>query len=431
MKDPQSLAEGVAPPPDEIKRTLILEHLARVQNSHAFGSSSRAKEFLSYVVLHALEGDHEMLKERSIGVNLFSRPPAYPTGDDPIVRVKAAEVRKRLAQFYAEEEKAPEVRIEIPVGAYVPRFHWKASPQAAPIPVESVTRESAAEPAAPKQRSLRGGITAAVVCLAVVGVAAVTFLARRAPGNPAIDAFWGPVFATGQPVLICIPSPVTYAAASQLFAQAAREHPGIYDTQVERDSTPLQLDPNTSIKWKDLTPLVDYSTNKDDAYVAADLSALFGWRHKASQVRIGRDFTYEDLRNSPAVLVGAFDNPATMRVSADLPFVFVEEKGGIVEEGGQKRVWTQVGFTDHGTKDFAVVGRLLNSKTGQFLVIVAGIGMVGTQAAGKFVSDEGEMQAALRSAPPGWQQKNMELVLESDVIDGSAAPPHVVAVKAW
>jgi len=62
---------------------------------------------------------------------------------------------------------------------------------------------------------------------------------------------------------------------------------------------------------------------------------------------------------------------------------------------------------------------------------VAGTGMVGTEATGKFVSDQKEFEAALRTFPNGWQAKNLEVVIESDVIDGSASPSHVVAVKTW
>jgi hypothetical protein len=128
-------------------------------------------------------------------------------------------------------------------------------------------------------------------------------------------------------------------------------------------------------------------------------------------------------------LIGAFDDPWTLRVDAELP-IFFREPGDIVEKGNQGRVWRMEG-DKRGTKDFAVVARLLNSKTGQFLVIVAGIGMVGTQGAGHFVTNQDELGAALRAIPNGWQTKNLELVLESDVIDGSASPTRVVAVKVW
>jgi hypothetical protein len=74
---------------------------------------------------------------------------------------------------------------------------------------------------------------------------------------------------------------------------------------------------------------------------------------------------------------------------------------------------------------------MLNSKTGQFLVIISGVGMVGTKAAGGFVSHEENLETALQAAPGGWERKNLEVVLETDVVDGSPSLPHAVAIKVW
>src|ERR1035437_3956268 len=104
-----------SPNPSGNRHAEILDHLTQIQNSHAFCNSARSKEFLSYVVEQALAGHTEILKERSIGVDLFHRAPTYDTSEDPIVRVKAGEVRRRLAEYYAGEERAPELQIEIPL----------------------------------------------------------------------------------------------------------------------------------------------------------------------------------------------------------------------------------------------------------------------------------------------------------------------------
>lgn len=413
--------------PDERQQAIIRRHLKGIQDSRAFCNSSRAKEFLTYAIENALEGHTELLKERSIGVNLFHRPLAYVTGDDPIVRVKAAEVRKRLVQYYAGQEQPPEVRIEIPVGSYIPKFHWRPLLDSASLVGNSPAIQEREEK--PKRRTPNIWVSATAIAILGAGIAMVARQCAR-PSSP-FDMFWAPVQRAGQPVLVCLPSPVTYAVSSALFEKASREHPGMYTTPVERQATPLQLDPETSLKWKEITPLDDYFVNKDDAYVATDLSRLFAGIHKASQVRIGRDFTYEDLRNSPAVLIGAFDNPWTMRVTAELPFAFREQEGEIVETGGRGRIWRMEGRSFRGNKDFAIVARLVNSKTGQFLVIVAGIGMVGTRAAGALVSHEDSLNAALQAAPKRWEGRNLELVLESDVVDGSASPPRVIALTAW
>lgn len=87
-----------------------------------FAQSHRCKDFLSYVVLQALSGNANRLKERTIGISVFGRATDYDTGDDSIVRVTANDVRKRIDQFYRESRVAHTMQIELPKGAYVPEF---------------------------------------------------------------------------------------------------------------------------------------------------------------------------------------------------------------------------------------------------------------------------------------------------------------------
>ncbi|MGA2534399.1 MAG: tetratricopeptide repeat protein [Terracidiphilus sp.] len=98
------------------------DHLRDVTTSHAFASSKRSQDFLHLIVEHALEGEVDNLRERMIGAEMFGRPIDYDTGSDSVVRVKATEVRKKLAQYYLERDGLPPVRIELPSGSYVPRF---------------------------------------------------------------------------------------------------------------------------------------------------------------------------------------------------------------------------------------------------------------------------------------------------------------------
>jgi TolB-like protein len=101
---------------------LVRDHLHDVTTSHAFASSKRSQDFLHLIVEHALEGEVDNLRERMIGAEMFGRPIDYDTGSDSVVRVKATEVRKKLAQYYLERDGLPPVRIELPSGSYVPRF---------------------------------------------------------------------------------------------------------------------------------------------------------------------------------------------------------------------------------------------------------------------------------------------------------------------
>jgi hypothetical protein len=220
---------------------------------------------------------------------------------------------------------------------------------------------------------------------------------------------------------------------SELFPKAPAAHSELYNSVAKRNVTPLQLDPETTIKWRQVTPLGDYFVNKDDAYAAEELSAFFSASHRPTQIRFGSDYTYEDIQRSPAILIGAYNNPWIDRVMSDLPIGFHESDGVFWIEDRTKpgQIWKASAEGRLGSKDFALVARVLDSKTGQFLLIASGIGMVGTKAAGEFITHDEDLKAALSGAPAGWKKKSLEIVIETDIVDGSPSPPRAVAVKVW
>jgi eukaryotic-like serine/threonine-protein kinase len=99
--------------------------LELVISSDAFAGSKQCQDFLRLVVERALAGEVDTLSERMIGVKLFGRPADYDTSNDGVVRVRAAEVRKRLAQYYRGATSTP-VHIELLPGSYVPEFQWSS-----------------------------------------------------------------------------------------------------------------------------------------------------------------------------------------------------------------------------------------------------------------------------------------------------------------
>lgn len=86
-----------APEDATLNHEVVLE-LERILESPSFRTSSRCRAFLRHVVTYA--HSPEALKERTLGMTLFGRMPDYDTGADAIVRVKASEVRRRLARIY-------------------------------------------------------------------------------------------------------------------------------------------------------------------------------------------------------------------------------------------------------------------------------------------------------------------------------------------
>src|SRR6185436_4339984 len=165
--------------------------LARLLESPHFRNSKRSQALLRFAIQTALAGDQNSLKERCIGAAVFGREPAYDTAQDPIVRNAAIEVRKRLAQYYLEPEHAGELRIDIPLGSYIPSFRVE-SPATEPI-----------KQAAPGLAKAHKWMLAAVTLVLIGIAAALVWTTRRTPASE-LDAFWDPMFRDGKTIQICI-----------------------------------------------------------------------------------------------------------------------------------------------------------------------------------------------------------------------------------
>jgi hypothetical protein len=411
---------------------IILEELKKILDSRYFKRAARCRQFLQYIVEQTLNGDTEQLKERTIGSTLFGRPLSYATGDDPVVRVQASEVRRRLEQYYQSAHNASKLRIELPLYSYTAQFSWTPEEIAPTVPAASPKSLSPSD-----NRRRRQIWWLLVACAVLVLVAAVFFAHRwRATRQQSkIEQFWAPVFATKQPVLICLAKRITYKPSAELYERYSRTHGGAFLTNLEQLSQPFPMGPKERIAWGDMTPITDYGVAVGDVHSAVNFAMLLGELGKPGQVRIGTGYSFEDLRNSPQVLIGAFNNKWALELTSGLRFVFVEKSNlsEIREQVPNGRVWHTVPpqHTQGTGEDSALIVRLLNSQTGQFTIIVGGIESWGTQAASELVTTPEYLEQGLRGAPANWQKKNMELVVQTTITDSIAGPPRVVAAYYW
>jgi len=99
---------------------VIAAALARVLESRAFRRSERLSRFLSFVVTESLRGHASELKEFTIGCEVFDKPQSFDSRTDPIVRVEARRLRKKLLQFYSTEGRHETLRFDLPTGGYAP-----------------------------------------------------------------------------------------------------------------------------------------------------------------------------------------------------------------------------------------------------------------------------------------------------------------------
>ena len=158
----------------------VRSHLQEVLASSAFKGGKRAQDFLQLVVEHALACRFDDLRERMLGAEMFGRPIDYDTANDAVVRVKANEVRKRLAQHYQNQPSPSPVRIELQAGSYIPQFYFETAPISTPAESPAPASEDSVPTANPagsvtipqaRRRSpfLRRAILAAALVILIAG----------------------------------------------------------------------------------------------------------------------------------------------------------------------------------------------------------------------------------------------------------------------
>jgi hypothetical protein len=408
-----SLATGWA----EVSRETALLQLSRILDSVQFRSSKRCSTFLRHVVEHAVENRLESLKERSLGVEVFGRDPNYDTNQDPVVRSTAGEVRKRLAQYYLESGHRDEIRISLPPGSYCPEIH--------PSPERTVPTIA---PTQVPDRRRRLWVAAAGIAV-MVSTAVIMFMPLLRHTD--LDRFWDPVVAASSPAVVCMGQPRAYK-----FESAGRRE---MEAWIEKNSDGENPPAPASIPFSDIKPVWDRNISLVDAQAMQPLFQILTRKGKKVEIRGARVSSLADLRGKPCILIGAFNNDWTMRLTSDLRFYFdpgpthesmmIRDRQDLTrKDWAGSRNWPAPADL---SSDYAIVSRAYNPTIEQTVVSVAGASGYGTYAAGEFLANEEYFAAAVRGAPSDWYRKNMQVVLSVKVISGTPGPPKVLATYFW
>jgi hypothetical protein len=429
---------------DKVKVRLQMNRL--LETSH-FKNSKRYPLLFQFIVEETLAGRGEFLKERLLGVRVFDRPADYDTAEDPIVRVTVAEIRKRIAQYYHEEAHDSEMRIELLPGSYLPQFqlsreaasaHRQAADSAhhgtSAHPADSADAHGEVASAEPSSRRswflhpVTYALGAMVLLLILLGVGDLW----RSTHPPAIDELWKPFLANRRTVLFCLP-----VGAGTGVAKAAEAGILVPDHALSAEkaaqqaaSTSQAPTSSTFLAYEVLGENVVFS----DLLATLRISSYLAGHNRESNYRPNTATTLDDLRQGPVILIGGLDNQWTLRALAPLRYRFAATS--------QEQYWIadtkNPGMRDWGLdlkvplpnvkRDFAIIARIHDESTGQVEMIAAGIGMSGTAAAGEFLVDPRQIEELRRWVGPGFSSRDFEAVLSTDVVNGIAGSPRILAV---
>jgi hypothetical protein len=392
------------------ERGLVLRELDAIVSSPHFRGSKRYPALLKYVVDATLENRADDLKERTLGVEVFGRHPDYDTNADPVVRVSAGEVRKRIAQYYHENGIHSRLQIEMPVGCYVPEFHWlRPLADGAKGGVARALSPHKAKSGRKRQFLLRASAIVVAVSFFAAGLVA-GYLYRRNPVGAAaeVNQLWEPLLQSARPVLIVVGT-----------------------------SHPDQMTPET-----ERTTFVEHMTNPyhhvsvSTAIALAHLSGVLEGHGRNYEIKEAPETSLPDVRSRSLILVGAMNNVWTMRLMKPLRihFTFENQVAGIEDVGNpQPKTWS-IDFSapySSITTDYAMVARFHDATTEGPVLVIAGLGPYGTEAASEFVQSPEYLRKFANAMPRGWEKKSFEVVLKSDVIDSKAGPPVLLAAYSW
>ncbi len=389
----------------------VRAHLERILLSTPFRNSKRYPALLRYVVEQELNGASSELKERTIAIDVFGRDPSYDPGADPVVRISAGEVRKRLAQYYQEATDPDPLRIELPVGSYRPEFIAviPASPVSSLLPAQPsplLVREDLAQ-AESRGINHRSLVASSILAsLAVVAVITWLYFANR---PTALDRFWSPVIGQGHSVMLCLGrSNFRPADPSPGFSHPADPH-------------------QAAVAWW-------------DAETLARVAGLV--QSKGASLRLFREdeATFSDFQQSPAVLIGAYNDQWTMELMSRMRYTF-QRNARFQWIADRDRPSFQDWKNDLGQadeqgnlalkQDYAIISRVANPRTGFITVTVAGLWGYGTLAAGRFLTDPKYIQDYANRTGFNFEKGNIQLVIGTEVIQGKPGPPTVLAATSW
>jgi hypothetical protein len=387
------------------EKDLVRRELARLVESPAFRQSKRCCRLLTHTITAALNESWDSLRERNLGVELFNRAPDYGTTEDAVVRVAAAETRKRLAQYYDQAGQIEGLRIELPAGGYVPEFRF-----AEPVP----------PPATAGSRSYRMPAWIAAATLAAVVIAYLVWANLPSPA----DRFWQPLNQSKDPVLIA------------LGIVHGLNGGGDIDQFRFRATEACKTPAGCEKFFSGVHPIARGNIPTGDAIGLGHMMGHIGKMGKQFRIRGVLDITYSNLKEEDAVLVGYFSNPWTVELHQHTRFALVHDALGyrvLDRQNPNTTNWTMTGGWPRmrNQEDYALITRVTDPQTRRTHYTAAGFTPFGTEAAAALLGDSGKLSEFLSALPAGWPAKNLQLVIHTRVKSMIPGPPKLVAAHVW
>ncbi|HLH01052.1 MAG TPA: hypothetical protein VKX49_32410 [Bryobacteraceae bacterium] len=276
----------------------------RILNSEVLKSSAALKRLLSFLADKALLGEADTLKEYSIGIDAFGKPASYDPRQDSTVRIQAARLRHKLAEYYQSEGKEDPIVVDLPKGHY--KLNWSArEPRTEALVLDARTARSACA-AGPGWRWILVGASAALIAAVSWGVYSTVELREerashalfRSQWTREIAALWQPFMESERPVLISIGTPLFVELPGiGYFRDPAVNTPDA----IEQSKTVAEL--QRALQVAHVQPMAEYAS-LGGAHAAFTLGRLLGSRKANTSTISGNELSWRQMSENNVILIG-------------------------------------------------------------------------------------------------------------------------------
>jgi hypothetical protein len=378
-------------------REALLAEVGRIVKSEVLRGSESLCHLLEYLASHSLGDRSGSVKEYRIATEVFGRTVDFDPRLDSTVRVQTSRLRAKLAEYYAGPGAQDPVIVEIPRGAYWVVVRTRAAPDEAVPQIEVHPVEVHPVEVAPVLR--RDPYRVAVALLAILCCALIVtllYVARRRPAASVAE------------VRPEIPAPLK--AFWQVFMGAPERTWVVFSNAefVGRPEIGLRyLDP---VKDKN-EAIFDHYTGIGEVMAIHELDQLFSQFRHGVVVKRGRLLAMDDVKNNDLIFVGSPSENLTLR---DLPamqqFQFRRldsgaRKGDLAIVNLHPAPAEEAGYiASQGLpvqEDYAVIGLLPGPTKQHWVMTLAGVTTMGTQAAVEYVCSPTNVEQLLKTARNG------------------------------
>lgn len=380
----------------------------RIASSTPFRRATRLREFLMYVGRRLLKDGRDRIQENEIGAAVFDRSPGYDTNIDPIVRVNATELRKRIEAYFEAEGQNEVILMEIPRGGYTPVFRYRPAkaptavadatvPDQGPMTLPGATSAEAA-PVSGHQRWLRTALIAAGVMLIAVTAACVFFAVqyralRRSlyawQDKPSVSAFWSEIFGASPDTDVVV-ADASFGLTQDISAVKFPLNDYLNHSYIGQLQANQALDADTHAA---LNRIVAWNMeSQDDIKLARRLLALDPLS-KTMHLYSARDYMPDLIKRDNVILIGGLlSNPWDELYESRMNFTAIFGSNGAISvknrapAAGEQKIYTPTGPVG-----YCVIAYLPNPDHNGIVLLIEGTSAEATEAAGDFLLSEDEL----------------------------------------